>query len=342
MKVGLLTGGGDAPGLNSVIETCVRTLSLKGIEVLGIRDGFEGLLQGRWERLSPSQVLGCHALAGTYLGASNESSLLGREDEVLKRFQEMQVQGLLVCGGDGTFSALKKLSPQIPIIGLPKTIDNDIEGTDMSFGFDTACEVILQSVEALRTTAEAHHRIFLIETMGRTTGWLALRAGLAAYADFILIPEKPFSKQALKNFVLQKKQQGQRSLMGVVSEGAFASGESETVAFQIAGSPKKERLGGVTQELARWLEKETGWSTRNMVLGHLQRAQSPSVADQILTRELSLKACELVQSHQWNQAVVIQNGQVTHQDLSVFTQGTRQVPLHHPWIQKAEPLGIFI
>lgn len=342
MKVGLLTGGGDAPGLNSVIETCVRRLEQARIDVVGVRDGFEGLFLNNWISLSSQNVLGIHALAGTRLGASNESSLKGREQEFLKKFREMNLEGLIVCGGDGTFAALRDLSKEVPIVGLPKTIDNDISGTDSSFGYDTACEVIVQSVEALRLTAEAHHRIFLVETMGRTTGWLALRSGLAAYADVILLPERPFDKQALKKFILTKKDQGLRSLVCVVSEGAFAQGESETIAFEVAHSPKKERLGGVSYELARWIESETGWSARNMVLGHLQRARSPSVTDQILTRELSTKAAQLVIEKKWNRAVLFKEGQVVDQDLAVFMQGTRVVPADHVWVRNARELGIFV
>lgn len=342
MRVGILTGGGDAPGLNSVIETCVRHLEKSQIEVLGILDGFEGLFQQNCQPLSSKNILGIHSLAGTYLGASNQSSIKGREAEFLQKYRSLNLDGLLVCGGDGTFAALKSLAQSIPIIGLPKTIDNDIAGSEVSFGYDTACEVIVQSVEALRATAEAHRRVFLIETMGRTTGWLALRSGLAAYADVILLPEMSFDRQALKDFVLARKAEGRRSLVCVVAEGAFAQGEAETVSFEVAQSPKSERLGGITYELARWLEKETGWSSRNMVLGHLQRARSPSVTDQVLTRELGLKAAQLAVAGVWNQAVLVKDGRVTHDQLSVFMQGTRNVPHGHPWIQRARDLNIFI
>lgn len=342
MRVGILTGGGDAPGLNSVIETCVRHLQKSHIDVLGILDGFEGLFQGNILPLNSGNILGIHSLAGTYLGASNQSSLSGREAEFLQKYRSLNLDGLLVCGGDGTFAALKGLAQEIPIIGLPKTIDNDIAGSEVSFGYDTACEVIVQSAEALRATADAHRRIFFIETMGRTSGWLALRSGLATYADIILLPERPFNREALKAFVLAKKVEGRRSLMCVVAEGAFAQGESETVAFEVAQSPKSERLGGISAELARWLEKETGWSSRNMVLGHLQRARSPSVTDQILTRELGLEAAQLAIGGVWNRAVLVKDGRVTHDELSVFMQGTRTVPEAHPWIQRCRDLDIFI
>lgn len=341
-RIGILTGGGDAPGLNGIIEATVRALASQGCEVIGICDGFEGIFFHRTISLNEKEVTGIHALAGTMLGTSNKTGTAGREKEFLAKFNELNLDGIVAAGGDGTFAGLKGVSDDIPLIGVPKTIDNDLEGTDFTFGYDTACAVVAESVDALRATADAHKRVIIVETMGRTAGWIALGGGLASYADAILIPERPFSREKLVEFLESKKSQGRRGLMIVASEGAAAESEKASVAFRVAGSPQAERFGGFAETLARWVEQETGWESRHVVLGHLQRARHPTTTDRFLTLAMGVEVAEMVKADAWNQAVVYRNGRVTRAPLSDLMKPARVVDPNHRWVQLAQKLQIFI
>lgn len=341
-RIGILTGGGDAPGLNSVIESAVRVLSSSGVEPVGIADGFEGIYKNQTVSLNPEIVEGLHAKAGTILGTSNKSGVVGREAEFVEKYKSLKLDGLIAIGGDGTFAGLQKVREHIPIVGVPKTIDNDLTGTEITFGYDTACSVVAESIDALKATADAHRRIILVEAMGRTTGWIALGAGLSAYADVILIPEKPFDKQALLNHLRNKQQAGQRGLIVCIAEGAKAIGEEPHVAFRVEHSPAKERLGGVSQMMARWLENELQWESRQVVLGHLQRSRPPTTTDRFLTLAMGVEAAQLALHKKWGQAVVYRQGNVVSAPIADLMQGTRHVPLDHRWIYLAQSLGIFI
>ena len=205
MRIGIMTGGGDAPGLNGIIEAAGSTLLKAGHQVIGILDGFEGIYGHNTVAIKPKSLRGLHGQAGTFLGTTNRCGIKGREDEFIAAYKALNLDGLVVAGGDGTFASLQRVKKHVPIIGIPKTIDNDLAGTDITFGYDTACSVVSDSVDALRATAEAHRRIIVVETMGRTAGWIALGGGLTSYADVILIPERPFDKSALLTYVQQKK-----------------------------------------------------------------------------------------------------------------------------------------
>ena len=183
-----MTGGGDAPGLNGVIESCCRGLLQQGWSVTGIQDGFEGVFEGRTIEITDKTIKGIHSEAGTLLGTSNKSPTAGREGEFVEKFKKLGLDGLIAIGGDGTFGGIQKMSNDLKLIGVPKTIDNDLQGTDATFGYDTACTVIAEAVDALRYTADAHKRVIVVEAMGRTAGWIALGGGLASYADVILLP----------------------------------------------------------------------------------------------------------------------------------------------------------
>lgn len=341
-RIGIMTGGGDAPGLNGVIESAVRTLSGSNFEIVGICDGFEGVFNLTTKNLNPETILGVHAEAGTVLGTSNKSRTEGREKEFITNYEKLKLDGLIAVGGDGTFSGLSRVLSGLKMIGVPKTIDNDLQGTDMTFGYDTACAVVAESVDALRATAAAHRRIIVVETMGRTAGWIALGSGLASYADAILIPERGFSKKKLVDYVLSRKNQGQRGLVIVVAEGAAAEGESPTVAFTVEGSPEKERFGGIAQSLSRWLEAETGWESRHVVLGHLQRSRSPTTTDRFLTLAMGIEAARMVMDSAWGQAVVYRNGLVQRAPVTDLMKPARRVDPNHRWVQFAQQLGIFI
>jgi 6-phosphofructokinase len=342
VRIGILTGGGDAPGLNGIIEASARVLLQNGVEVVGIRDGFEGVFKQNTIPLTLDKIHNAHSLAGTILGSSNRSGTEGREAEFKEKFEGLKLDGLIACGGDGTFSGLYRVCGSLNLIGVPKTIDNDLAGTEVTFGYDTACASVAESVDALRFTAEAHSRVFVVETMGRTAGWIALGGGIASYADVILIPERPFSRTALLEFVRAKQKTGRRELMIVVSEGAAARDEHASVAFEVAGSPQKERFGGAAFELARWLEKETGWEARHVVLGHLQRARHPTTTDRFLTLFMGVEAAKMALEKNWGQAVVYRNGRITRAPLSDLMKPARLVDTDHRWVKYAQDLGIFI
>lgn len=341
MRVAIMTGGGDAPGLNGIIESASRVLLSCGVEVIGLRDGFEGVFKQNTIPLTLDSIQGVHANSGTLLGSSNKSGLEGREAEFASKFKALGVDGLIACGGDGTFSGLNRVVRDIKLIGVPKTIDNDLAGTEATFGYDTACACVAENVDALRFTAEAHGRLFVVETMGRTAGWIALGGGLASYADAILIPERPFDRAGLLAFV-REKQRTRRELMIVASEGAKARGEDASVAFEVADSPQKERYGGVGEKLARWLERETGWEARSVTLGHLQRARHPTTTDRFLTSHMGVEAANMCLEGAWGQAVVYRAGRVTRAPLADLMQPARLVDPEHRWVRHAQTLGIYI
>jgi 6-phosphofructokinase len=340
-KIGIMTGGGDAPGLNGIIESTVRALLRRGFEVVGIRDGFDGIFNHSHLQLTMGNVTGIHSQAGTILGTSNKSTTKGREVEFLQKYNSLGLDGLIACGGDGTFAALKRVSAKIPLIGVPKTIDNDLQGTEVTFGFDTACAVVAEAADSLRATANAHSRVLIVETMGRTSGWIALGGGLASYADVILVPELPFSRAKLLSYLAKKKQDGHRGLIIVASEGAAAENESAQIAFRVSGSPQAERYGGFSEKLARWIEENAQWEARHVVLGHLQRSRAPTTTDRFLTLAMGVEVARLVQEGAWNHAVVYRDGRVTRAPIEDLMQPPRLVPPDHRWLKTADELGIF-
>ncbi len=340
-RVALLTGGGDAPGLNGIIEATSRTLLNNNFDVIGIQDGFEGVFENRSVTITENNIRGIHSLAGTFLGTSNKTGTKGRESEFVKKFLELKVDGLIAAGGDGTFAGLSAFKDTIPLIGVPKTIDNDLSGTEITFGYDTACSVVAESVDALRATADAHRRIIIVETMGRTAGWIALGGGMASFADVILLPENPYNKTSLIEYI-KSKQAKQRGLLIVVGEGAHAHGEDVLVAHRVEDSPQAERYGGIGERLARWIEKETGWEARHVVLGHLQRSKSPTTTDRFLTLGMGVMAAGLAIKGEWQKAIVYREGRIQSAPIEDVMGPARLVDANHRWVQSAKTLGIFI
>jgi 6-phosphofructokinase 1 len=340
-RIGILTGGGDAPGLNGIIEASARLLLNAGYEMVGIEDGFEGVFQGRVKPIRVEDLAGLHAKAGTFLGTSNKSRIEGDGAEFRAKFEKLGLHGLIAAGGDGTFSALSRLGPDFPLIGVPKTIDNDVPGTEITFGYDTAVSVVSEAVDALRATADAHSRVMVIEAMGRTAGWIALGGGLASYAEVILIPERPFSREKLAEF-LRRKRKDHRGLIVVVSEAARAEGEDPTVAFRVEKSFQPERFGGIAEKLARWIEKEVDWEARHVVLGHLQRSAAPTTTDRFLTQSMGVHAGKMVQSGKWGYATVYRAGRIKHVPIQEIMGKARTVDPQHPWVRRAQALDIFI
>ena len=342
LRIGILTGGGDAPGLNGIIESACKVLLSHGHEAFGILNGFEGVFENQIKSLDYSNIENLHSLAGTLLGTSNKSGTKGREAEFLGNYKKLGLDGLIVAGGDGTFSGLKAFEKEIPLIGVPKTIDNDLSGTEVTFGYDTACSVVSESVDALRATADAHRRIIVVETMGRTAGWIALGGGMASYADVVLIPERPYDKAELLDFVRQKKKDGRKGLMVVAAEGAHAKAENASIAFEVVGSPQAERYGGFAWNLARWLELETSWESRHVVLGHLQRSRHPTATDCFLTLAMGVEAARMAMLGDWGNCTVYRSGAVQRAPIADLMAPARLVSDGHRWVKILKELGSFI
>lgn len=340
MRIGLLTGGGDAPGLNGVIEAVSRTLLLNKVEVVGICDGFEGVFNRNVMEITMRNIQGIHCQAGTFIGTSNKSGIEGREKEFIKKYNDLKLDGIIVAGGDGTFRGLQQVKGKINMIGVPKTIDNDLPGTEATFGYDTACSVVADAVDSLRATAQAHKRVIVVEVMGRTAGWIAIGGGIASYADAIFIPELKFDGTTFRKF-LKTKQKTERGLVIVVSEGVSIDGPVRR---------KKDKSGasvvvqdyGVGHRMSRWIESEVGWESRAVVLGHLQRSRVPTTTDRFLTTAMGIKAARLTLEKKWNQAVVFKGGRVTSTEIKEVMGAPRLVQKDHRWVQMAKAMGLFV
>lgn len=319
-KVCLLTGGGDAPGLNSVIRGFVKTATKLGIETWGTEDGFEGLIQeGRLVQLTPVRVRGILHQGGSILGCSNRANPFAyptvkadgsNEDvdvsaEVVKHIQEQGFDALVMVGGDGTMAHAKSMMALgVPVIGVPKTIDNDLAATDFSFGFDTAVNTATWAIDTLHSTAESHDRVMIVEVMGRYAGWIALHAGIAGGADVITIPELPYDVDRIVTRIQQRAIQGTRFSLVVVGEGAHPMGE-EKATIDAGRKGHLERLGGAGQVLAERLRGRVPHEIRVTVLGHLQRGGSPSSHDRLLGSRFGVHAAHLCHTGKIGQMVAL-------------------------------------
>jgi 6-phosphofructokinase len=339
MRIGILTGGGDAPCLNGIIESATRALINMGHEVVGIQDGFEGIYKGHTINLTLDRVRGSHAFAGTLLGTSNRSGTEGREAEFQAAYEKLDLEGLIVAGGDGTFRCLQAIQG-LKLIGVPKTIDNDLSGTDVTFGYDTACSVVSEAIDSLRTTAVAHKRIVVIETMGRTSGWIALGGGMASMADAIMIPERPIDLAAFKRFLLEKHK-SQRGIIVVASEGATLEENIERDLDKSGASVLVSNYG-IGEKLSKWIEEQIDWEARHIVLGHLQRSHPPTTTDRFLTSAMGVIAARLADQGQWGKAAAFIKGQVTPVPIENVMGEPRNVEPNHRWVKLAQSLGIFI
>lgn len=307
-KIGVLTGGGDCPGLNAVIRAVTKaTLTRKGIEVVGILEGYAGLVEKLTVRLGDHEVSNILALGGTILGTSNRANpfkypaarpngSIGFEDrskDLLKNIKGLGLDGLVIIGGDGTLSAALALSKLgVPLVGVPKTIDNDLAATDLTFGFDSALAVATDAVDRLHTTAESHHRIMVLEVMGRYAGWIALRSGIAGGGDVILIPEIPYDLGRVCDAIEARRSRGKRFSLIVVAEGALARGGQRIIKRTVAGSVDPVRLGGVGEVVANQIEDRLKLESRVTVLGHLQRGGGPTAFDRWLATRFGTAAID--------------------------------------------------
>jgi 6-phosphofructokinase 1 len=324
MKIGILTGGGDCPGLNAVIRAVVRRALSFGIEVLGIRNGFLGLVEGDVEPLTGFSVTGILPKGGTILGTSRYDPLRVMEDrqKLLNNLKRYGLDALIAVGGDGTLSAARELHEMgVPIVGVPKTIDNDLKGTDYTFGFDTAVNVVRDAVDRLHTTAESHHRVMVVEVMGRRVGWIAALGGLAGGADFILIPEKPYRLDEMCKVLDSRHRRGRPFSIVVVAEGAFPAGEEPPARIGEGGS------SSIGFRVAKEIADRLGVETRVTVLGHIQRGGSPTAFDRIIGTRFGLRAVDLVREGRFGQMVALHGTRIDAIPLSEATAGPKQMDL---------------
>lgn len=318
-RIGILTGGGDCPGLNAVIRGVTKPAQDYGMSVLGIIDGFEGLVEGRARELKNDDVSGILGRGGTILGSSNKGDpfhwpelkddkieIVNRANSALKNYQAWNLDALIAIGGDGTMHICNKLGQMgMNMIGVPKTIDNDLEATDLTFGHDSAVYVVAEALDRLHTTASSHHRVIVMEVMGRYAGWIALNGGLAGGADIILIPEIPFSWEKVYDKILKRELQGKKFSLVCVAEGAKPK-DGEMV---IKGTDIKRhdptQLGGIGELVAKKIEENTKRETRVTVLGHLQRGGSPTPFDRILSTKFGTFAIDLASRHKFGRMVAL-------------------------------------
>jgi len=356
--IAILTGGGDCPGLNAVIRGVVRTaVGRNGWRVLGIEDGFEGLVgEMHWRELTLDSVRGILPRGGTIIGTSNRGNpfsypvningvaeLQDVSDSVIESFRQTGAEVLITVGGDGTLKIAQGLFEKgLPVVGVPKTIDNDLRATDVTFGYRTAVAIVTEALDRLHSTAESHHRVMVVEVMGRDAGWIALESGLAGSADAILIPEIPYQVEKLCQAIDRRRQHGSRFSIIVVAEGAVAQDGQKIVQQSASENLGVERLGGIGHEVARQIELSMDMETRVVTLGHLQRGGSPDAYDRILASRFGVKAVELIEQQQYGKMVALRGQQVVSVDLVSAVSQLNLVDPQGELVKTAESLGIMV
>ncbi len=351
-KIGVLTGGGDAPGLNAVIRAVVKAAHNAGIEVLGLEDSFDGLIYPEKSYpLGPRDVTGILRLGGTILGTVNRGNpfadpivtpegTFDYADRVVEMFHKKGLDALVCIGGDGTLSISYEFHKRgIPLVSVPKTIDNDIPGTTSCFGFDTAVSFATDAIDRLHTTAEAHRRIIVVEVMGRYAGWIALHAGVAGGADVILIPEIRYDLEKVAQCIRDRDTGGARFSIVVVAEGAFPKGGTLAL-LEESRIGYAERLGGIGMKVCAALAAQTGKETRSVVLGHLQRGGAPTSFDRVLATRFGGKAVELVKRGDFNTMVAFAPPDIIARRLEDVVGKTKTVPPDSDLLMTAKALGV--
>ena len=351
-KIGVLTGGGDAPGLNAVIRAVVKSATNAGIQVVGLEDSFDGLIYPEKSRpLTPRDVTGILRLGGTMLGTVNRGDPFAEPivtpqgtfdygDRVVEMFGQMELDALVCIGGDGTLAISYEFYKKgIPLVCVPKTIDNDIVGTTSCFGFDTAVSFATDAIDRLHSTAEAHRRIMVVEVMGRYAGWIALHSGMAGGADVILIPEIPYDLERVAACIRDRDRLGARFSIVVVAEGAHPK-DGAVALIEAAHGGHVERLGGIGIRCAAQLEELTGKETRYVVLGHLQRGGSPTAFDRTLATRFGGKAVELLIKGQFGKMVANHPPDLVPIPLGEVVGKTKTVPLDYDLLLTARALGV--
>ncbi len=321
-RLAMLTGGGDCPGLNPVIRAATRRAVQEGYEVLGIRNGWKGMIEKNFIPLDRRAVAGILHRGGTILGTSrtNPRKMVGAVEKIFENFKGLNLDVLIAIGGDDTLGVAYELYRKgLATIGVPKTIDNDIPGTDYTFGFDTAVNIAMEALDRLHTTAESHHRVLIAELMGRHAGWITLHAGMAGGADYILLPEFPKSMVEVAEALKKRHATGRTFSIIAVAEGFKIEGE-EVLQTQEKDAFGHVRLGGVGERIAKSIEKLTGFETRSVVLGHLQRGGAPTAYDRVLGTRYGLKAVELAMQGQFGKMVALHGTEIVAVDLQSVTK----------------------
>jgi ATP-dependent phosphofructokinase / diphosphate-dependent phosphofructokinase len=356
-RIGVLTGGGDCPGLNAVIRVVTRAaISQLGIEVIGIEDGFLGLIRNRMRPLSSDDVSNILTVGGTILGTSNKAdpthfAVANNADgspifedvssRVIEHIAENELDGIVCIGGDGTMTGAAGLIARgVPCVGVPKTIDNDLMHTDLTFGFTTAVQTATECIDKVHSTASSHHRVMLVELMGRNAGWLTLHAGLASGCDIILIPEIPYALECIADVCERRSQRGKRFTLIAVAEGARQAGGDQVVNRVVHDSPDPVRLGGVSAVLAEQISDLTHRETRATILGHVQRGGTPCAFDRVLATRFGFRAVQLIAENQWNQMVVRQQGEIRTVPIESVAGKQRTVPLDDSLLAMARAVGV--
>jgi ATP-dependent phosphofructokinase / diphosphate-dependent phosphofructokinase len=332
VRVGVLNGGGDCPGLNAVIRAIVRKgIDLYGHAILGFRDGWRGPLEDVHEELTIESTRGILPRGGTILGTSRTNPF-GKDDgprRIAENLESLHLDGLIAIGGEDTLGAAARLHSEheLPVLGVPKTIDNDLGGTDMTFGFDTAVQIATDAIDRLHTTAESHNRVMVVEVMGRHAGWIALHSGLAGGADVILIPERPFDIDEVCRLIRRRHSRGRSFSIVVVAEGALPKeGTMELVTGQ-QDEFGHVRLGGIGHRLEHEIEERTGYETRATVLGHVQRGGTPTAFDRVLATRLGIAAIDAAHQRQWGVMPALRGQRIELAALTEAVAELRTVPV---------------
>ena len=355
-RIAVLTGGGDAPGLNAVIRAVVKSAMGRGWEVLGIEDGFEGFYGREGIRpMTMDDVRGILQTGGTVLGCSNRGNPFSfpvsrdagapradRSDEVVAKVETLGLDALVVIGGDGSLGIASRLAEKgVPVVGIPKTIDNDVAGTDITFGFNTACQTAMEAIDRLHTTAASHQRVMVIEVMGRDAGWIALRSGVSGGGDVVLIPEIPFDLDSVCRSIADREARGARFSLIVVAEGAQRRGVGKTVAVTAENSATGfERLGGVGATVAVEIERRAHVECRVTVLGHVQRGGSPTTMDRVLGTRFGVGAVDLVEQGATGRMVAVHGDEITSVPLTEVVGRLKLIDPDGQEVRGAESIGV--
>jgi phosphofructokinase-like protein len=353
-RIAILTGGGDCPGINAVIRAVAKKAILEyGMEVIGIKDGYEGVVNKSCRLLHYDDVSGILTLGGTILGTSNtanpyqypvkKGSQMEFQDlsrRAIAHIKSLDIDCLVCIGGDGTLDIANRLFVDgVPIIGIPKTIDNDLRGTDISFGFDSAVFIASEGIDRLHSTAQSHHRVMIVEVMGRNAGWIALYSGIASGGDVILIPELPYDVDVVVDKVKERYKRGKKFTIVVVAEGSKPQGGRAVVKRVIKKSPHPVRLGGVGFVLASQIERASGIESRTVVLGHLQRSGGPTPFDRVLATRLGCEAVEMIRNRKFGYMVGVSGNSLGQVPLEEVAGGQRNIAPDDPLIQVARSVG---
>ncbi len=316
MKVGILTGGGDCPGLNGIIRGAVTAGIKRGWKIVGLQDGWKGLLEKLEIELCLDDVEDIHRIGGTILGTSRTNLFKNPKlaDKAKKSFKEMGLDALIATGGEDTLGVCKRFTDQgFPMVGCPKTIDNDVNATDFTFGYNSAIQLVMEYFDTLHTTARSHHRIMVVEVMGRHAGWMTLEGGMAGGANVILLPEKTFTIKDVVSVIKERQKKGKKYHMIAVSEGAMLeNAEAEGLVLQDAETDEfgHVRLGGIGKQLAKILGERTGIESRHVVLGHLQRGGRACAFDRVITLRMGVKAIELIENKQFGYLTALRGTEI--------------------------------